>query len=33
MVIRTITQIINKSISNNIFNNIINITNPKEIWK
>ena len=33
MAIGTATQIIKKNISKNIFNKIINITNPKEIWE
>lgn len=33
MAIGTATWIINKGISNNIFNNIIDITNSKEMWE
>lgn len=31
--IKTATQIMNKSISHDIFNNIINITDVKKMWK
>lgn len=31
--IGTVTQIIKEGISNNIFNNIIDITDPKEMWE
>lgn len=33
MAIRTATKIIKVGISNDIFNSIINITDPKEMWK
>ncbi len=33
MAIGTATQIIKKDVSNNIFNNIIDITDPKGIWE
>lgn len=33
MTIRTATKIIKKDISDNIFNNIINVTNLKEMWE
>lgn len=33
MIIRIITQIIKKSINNNIFYNIIDIINLKKIWE
>lgn len=33
MAMRKVTQIIKKGISDNIFNNIIDVTDPKEIWE
>ena len=33
MAIDIVTQIIRKDVINDIFNNIIDITDPKEIWK
>lgn len=33
MAIETATRIIKEGVNNNIFNNIINITNPKNMWE